>query len=48
VRELWCAVGRRGGKDSIASAIATYTATTIDWTPYLRPGEKATILCIVQ
>ena len=25
-RELWLAIGRRGGKDSIASAIATYFA----------------------
>jgi hypothetical protein len=36
VRELWCAIGRRGGKDSIASAIAVYMATAIDWTPFLR------------
>jgi hypothetical protein len=46
VRELWCAIGRRAGKDSTASAIATYMATAIDWSPYLRPGERATILCL--
>jgi hypothetical protein len=45
-RELWCAIGRRGGKDSIASAIATYTAALGDFATYLRPGEKAVILCL--
>ena len=29
VRELWCAVGRGGGKDSVASAIATVAALRI-------------------
>jgi hypothetical protein len=46
VRELWLAIGRRGGKDSIASAIATYSACCIDFSKYLRPGERATILCL--
>ena len=45
-RELWCAIGRRGGKDSIASAIATYAAVVVDWVPYLRPGERAVIICL--
>jgi hypothetical protein len=48
VRELWCLVGRRGGKDSIASALAAYFAGFIDWRALglLRPGEAATALCL--
>jgi hypothetical protein len=48
VRELWCIVGRRGGKDSIASAIAAYFAAFIDWKGegLLRPGETASVLCL--
>jgi hypothetical protein len=48
VRELWCIVGRRGGKDSVASAIAAYFAGFIDWRKLglLRPGEAATCLCL--
>lgn len=43
VKELVCAVGRGGGKDSIASALAVYISTTGDFSK-LRPGEKATIV----
>ena len=46
VRELWLALGRRAGKDSIASAIAVHAAATGDFARHLRPGEKATILCL--
>jgi hypothetical protein len=48
VKELWCIVGRRGGKDSIASALAAYFAGFIDWRGLglLRPGEAATVLCL--
>src|SRR5271154_3994677 len=45
VKELVAAVGRGGGKDSIAAALATFIATTGDFTR-LRPGEKATIMCM--
>jgi hypothetical protein len=45
VRELWAIVGRRGGKDSIASAIAS-TAALIDYRPYLRPGERAVVMSL--
>jgi hypothetical protein len=45
VRELVCAVGRGGGKDSIAAALAVYIATTGDFTR-LRPGEKGTVMCL--
>jgi hypothetical protein len=46
VRELWCIVGRRGGKDSIASAIACFAAGFIDYRNVLRPGEVASVLCL--
>jgi hypothetical protein len=46
VRELWCVVGRRGGKDSIASAIAAYVAALFDQGDSLRPGERALVACL--
>jgi hypothetical protein len=46
VRELWAIAGRRGGKDSIASLIAACMASFIDYTPLLRPGERATVFCL--
>jgi hypothetical protein len=46
VRELWAIVGGRGGKDSIASAIACYAAGFIDYRKVLRPGERASVLCL--
>ena len=48
VRELWAIVGRRGGKDSVASAIAAYFASFTDYRAegLLRPGELASVLCL--
>lgn len=45
VRELVCCVGRGGGKDSIAAAVAIYIATTSDFSK-LRPGERGTVMCL--
>ena len=45
VRELVCCIGRGGGKDSIASAVACYIATTGDFSG-LRPGERGTIMLL--
>jgi hypothetical protein len=45
VKELIAAVGRGGGKDSIASALAVCIATTADFTR-LRPGERGTIMTL--
>ena len=44
--ELACIVGRGGGKDSIASLMATTIAINFDPIGKLRPGELATIICI--
>jgi hypothetical protein len=46
VKELWCAVGRGGGKDAAASLIATHTALFVDHRRRLRPGQRATTLCL--
>lgn len=45
VKELWLLVGRRGGKDSAASVIATTIARFVD-TSRLRLGEKAIVACL--
>jgi hypothetical protein len=46
VKELWVVAGRRGGKDSAASLIATHAAALCDYSAILRPGERATVLCL--
>ncbi len=46
VREIVAIAGRRGGKDSIASGIATYAATCVDYAARLRPGEMALVMCL--
>lgn len=46
VRELWCIVGRRGGKDSVASVIAAYAAAMFTGQKHLRPGERALVMCL--
>ena len=46
VAEAVYIVGRGGGKDSIASLIATAIAINFDPKGKLRPGELATVICI--
>jgi hypothetical protein len=46
VRELWCIVGRGGGKDSIASVIAAHTAALFSEGARLRPGERGLVMCL--
>jgi hypothetical protein len=46
VRELWLAIGRRGGKDSVAAALACYLAVFGDFAQYLRRGERAVVACV--
>jgi hypothetical protein len=46
VREQWWVVGRRGGKDSVASFLAAHTAATFTQTHLLRGGERALVICI--
>src|SRR6202158_3848250 len=46
VRELWCIVGRGGGKDSVASVIAAHTAALFSEGARLRPNERALVMCL--
>jgi hypothetical protein len=46
VKELVCVAGRGAGKDSIAGLIATCAAINFDPRGKLRPGEKATVMCL--
>src|SRR6185437_6161406 len=46
VREAWFIVGRRGGKDSIASLIGAHAAAMFDQQDRLRPGERALVACM--
>jgi len=46
VRELWLAIGRRAGKDSVSSAIAAYMAVFGDFGRHLRRGERALVMCL--
>jgi hypothetical protein len=45
VKELVALVGRGGGKNSTAAALAAYIAVTSDFS-CLRPGERGTVICI--
>lgn len=46
VHELWCIVGRRGGKSRIAAFIAAFIATCIDYGTCLVPGEVGLVLVL--
>jgi hypothetical protein len=46
VKELWALCGRRAGKDSVASLVAAHAAIFNDYRQRLRPGERASILCL--
>lgn len=43
VREAWVPVGRRGGKDRIASLIVAYLASYRDYSQVLAPGQRGTL-----
>ncbi len=38
--------GRRSGKSRVLALIAAYLATMIDWSPFLSPGERGTVMVI--
>lgn len=48
VREVWFIVGRRGGKDSVASGIVVEEARFADVSVALRPGERLLIPCLAS
>jgi hypothetical protein len=45
-REVWLIVGRRGGKSLILALVAVFLAVFKDWSPYLVPGERGTIMIV--
>jgi hypothetical protein len=44
VDELWCCVGRRGGKSRAMAALAIYLAGLCDSQDKLSPGERGVVL----
>ena len=46
VREAWLVVGRRGGKSIVAALVAVYVACFRDYSRYLAPGERGTVMVI--
>ena len=46
VKELWAIVGRRGGKDAIASGIVSGIAASFEADGRLRPGERAVVMLL--
>jgi len=48
VKELIIIAGRRAGKDSVASLLGGYSAGFVDYAGLLRPGEKATVMCLAS
>jgi hypothetical protein len=46
VKEAWFIVGRRGGKDSVASLLAAHMAAMFNSTSLLRPGERGVVMCL--
>ena len=48
VKEAWYIAGRRAGKDSIVSAIATFGAAFFQDADKLRPGERALVVALAN
>jgi hypothetical protein len=46
IEEALFLIGRRGGKDRAAAALATYFAALVDWSAVLAKGERGLVLCI--
>src|SRR4051812_15626381 len=46
VKEAWFIVGRRGGKDSVASLLAAHMAAMFNGVSHLRPGERGVVMCL--
>jgi hypothetical protein len=44
LRELWLAIGRRGGKSRVCALIAVFVACVLDHSASLVPGETAVVL----
>jgi hypothetical protein len=45
-REGWLVVGRRGGKSFIVALVAVFLACFCDYSAFLAPGERATVMVL--
>lgn len=45
-KEAWLICGRRAGKSRMLGLAAVFLACFIDWTPFLSPGERGTIMVV--
>ena len=45
-REAWLICGRRAGKSFVLALIAVFLACFVEWSPYLSPGERGTIMVV--
>ena len=48
VDELWCIIGRRGGKSRAIAALLVYLATMVDYSAQLVSGESGVVLCLAR
>ena len=48
IDELWCIIGRRGGKSRAIAALLVYLATMVDHRAQLVPGERGLVLCLAR
>jgi hypothetical protein len=48
VDELWCVIGRRGGKSRAIAALLVYLATMVDYRSQLVLGERGVVLCLAR
>ena len=48
VGELWCVIGRRGGKSRAIAALLVYLATMVDYRSQLVSGERGVVLCLAR
>jgi hypothetical protein len=48
VAELWCVIGRRGGKSRAIAALLVYLATMADYCAQLVSGEHGLVLCLAR
>jgi hypothetical protein len=46
VREAWLICGRRAGKSFVLAVIAVFLACFCEWSRYLSPGERGTIMVL--
>src|SRR5690606_23479198 len=44
--EAWVIVGRRGGKSFTTALVGAYVGAFMDYSAYLAPGERATVLIL--